>query len=119
MSQHSLCNSDYAYYTNFDKMTRLNPMSVKTICTGTKSLISFFTPLKDVYVLAPVKFMVRNEDIAPERSSHPTILMIEYSEKFRNATIPNNTNPTTKPLPPKYLNGNHGNNAGAIKAPAK
>ena len=46
---------------------------------GTKIRISFLTPLRDVYVLAPVKFIVKKEDTAPDIKSQA---MLSKTELF-------------------------------------
>lgn len=106
-------------YVNCDKMSNVNPARAKAIWMGTNNRISIFTPLSEVYVLAPVKFMVRKEATAPEIRSHPMRYKSGSDEKLRTATNPNMSNPITSPFPPKCLKGNHGSSTGPRKAPAK
>jgi len=95
------------------------PSVNKVICIGTNIFISFFTPDKDVKVVAPVKFMDRNEEIVNESNSHPIMEMnsvLKTPDRRRTAKM---ILDMINPLAAKYLEGNQGNNNGVKKAPAR
>ena len=94
------------------------PSVNKVIWIGTNIFISFFTPDKDVKVVAPVKFMERNEEIVKESNSHPIMEMnsvLKTPDRRRTAKM---ILDMINPLAAKYLEGNQGNNNGVKKAPA-
>ncbi len=67
----------------------------------------FFTPDSDVYVDAPVKFIVINDDIAAIKNIHP-LVSSRPPVSFKSSKTAATVKPTEKPLNEKLLPGSHG-----------
>jgi len=79
--------------------------------------ISFLTPDIEVYVDAPVKFIVRNDAAAGIISTQATVSRpgcMSLSSESAAAT----SRPAVKPLNEKLLPGSHGRRSGPIITPA-
>lgn len=104
---------------NFEVIINTTPSVNKTSWIGTNIFISFFTPDKDVKVVAPVKFIERNEEIANESKSHPIMEMKSVVRTPDTRRMAKMILAMTNPLAAKYLEGIHGNNNGVKNAPAR
>lgn len=94
-------------------------MKLRLICTGTNIFISFLTPESEVYVLAPVKFIARKDDMATDSNSQPTVAARLNSISNATRVARNTEVPTKIPFIEKYLDGIHGKKIGVRNAPDK
>ena len=94
-------------------------MLAAIICKGNDNFISFWTPLSEVNVEEPVKFIARNDDMLPVIKNHEIISNILFPKKWKYNKIKPITSPKKSPFNENLLNGIQGSNIGVNAHPAK
>ena len=95
----------------------ISPDAANTICTGTKVLISFFTPDKEVKVDAPVKFIAMNDEIAESMRNQAVITKESCPSLLNRMSDKHRSEPVISPLKANILTGMMGKISGVNKIP--
>src|SRR4030042_4310161 len=106
-----------------DPSQRMKPMIPAPICNGRAHRISFFTPEREVYVEAPVKFIAKKAESAGMSRSQASISKrpANVIPSFHRTIIKRKAvnNPTETPLIEKDRPGSQGSKVGVKTAPAR